>query len=71
MSYKINCIIVDDEPVALDILENYLGKIDAMELVGRCSNATEAFNLINSQKTDLLFLDINMPGFLEFHSLNL
>lgn len=62
MSYKINCIIVDDEPVALDILENYLGKIDALELVGRCSNATEAFNLINSQKTDLLFLDINMPG---------
>lgn len=62
MSYKIKCIIVDDEPVALDILENYLGKIDTMELIGRCSNATEAFNLINSQKTDLIFLDINMPG---------
>jgi len=62
MSYKIKCIIVDDEPVALDILENYLQKIDILELVGRCSNATEAFNLINSQKTDLIFLDINMPG---------
>ncbi|WP_026449618.1 LytR/AlgR family response regulator transcription factor [Aequorivita capsosiphonis] len=62
MSYKIKCIIVDDEPVALDILENHLRKIDTMELVGRCNNATEAFNLINSQKTDLIFLDINMPG---------
>ncbi|MGO3183893.1 MAG: LytR/AlgR family response regulator transcription factor [Aequorivita sp.] len=62
MSYKIKCIIVDDEPVALDILENYLLKIDTMELVGRCSNATEAFNLINTKKTDLIFLDINMPG---------
>ena len=59
---KINCIIVDDEPVALDILENHLSKIDKVAIIGRCRNATEAFNMINANKIDLIFLDINMPG---------
>ncbi len=62
MSDKIRCIIVDDEPVALDILENHLSRIDKIEIIGRCRNATEAFNMINANKTDLIFLDINMPG---------
>ncbi|CAL67129.1 LytR/AlgR family response regulator transcription factor [Christiangramia forsetii] len=62
MSNKIRCVIVDDENVALDIMENHLSKIDNIELVGRCKNATEAFNMISSNKTDLVFLDINMPG---------
>ena len=62
MSDKIRCIIVDDEPVALDILENHLSKIDKIDIIGRCRNATEAFNMINANKTDLIFLDINMPG---------
>ncbi len=62
MSDKIKCIIVDDEPVALDIMENHLSKIDKIDIIGRCRNATEAFNMINTNKTDLIFLDINMPG---------
>ncbi|MCP9200976.1 LytTR family DNA-binding domain-containing protein [Gramella sp. GC03-9] len=62
MSDKIKCLIVDDESIALDILENHLSKIEKIELAGRCSNASEAFNMINSRKTDLIFLDINMPG---------
>lgn len=62
MSDKIRCIIVDDEPVALDIIENHLSKIDKIKIIGRCRNATEAFNMINANKTDLIFLDINMPG---------
>ena len=62
MSDKIRCIIVDDEPVALDIMENHLSKIDKIKIIGRCRNATEAFNMINANKTDLIFLDINMPG---------
>ena len=62
MSDKIRCIIVDDEPVALDILENHLSKIDKMKIMGRCRNATEAFKMINTNQTDLIFLDINMPG---------
>ncbi|MGB8374515.1 MAG: LytTR family DNA-binding domain-containing protein [Salegentibacter sp.] len=62
MSDKIGCIIVDDEPVALDIIENHLSKIDKIKIIGRCRNATEAFNMINANKTDLIFLDISMPG---------
>lgn len=59
---KIRCIIVDDEPVALDILENHISKIHNMEIIARCQNATEAFNMLNANDIDLIFLDINMPG---------
>jgi len=62
MQDKIRCIIVDDEPVALDILENHISKIDNIKIVGRCKNATDAFNMINENQVDLIFLDINMPG---------
>jgi DNA-binding LytR/AlgR family response regulator len=61
MGKLIKSIIVDDEPMAREILENHLQKIDVIELVGSCKNAVEAFNLINSQTIDLIFLDINMP----------
>ena len=53
----INCIIVDDEPIAREILENHT----AIHVLGSCKNAIEAFNIINSNKVDLIFLDINMP----------
>lgn len=58
---KIRCVIVDDEPLALDVLEAYIEKIEDLELVARVDNAIEAFNLINKEKLDLLFLDIQMP----------
>ncbi len=61
MSKKIPCIIVDDEPMAREILENHLEKIDAIEVVASCKSAIEAFNIISTQKIDLIFLDINMP----------
>lgn len=61
MTAKINCIIVDDEPMAREILENHLGKVEAIEVAGSCKSAIEAFNLISTQKIDLIFLDINMP----------
>lgn len=57
----VNCIIVDDEPVAREILENHLQKVDAVNVVATCKNAIEAFNEINSNQIDLIFLDINMP----------
>jgi DNA-binding LytR/AlgR family response regulator len=56
-----NCIIVDDEPMAREILKNHLKKVDAVNVVATCKNAIEAFNEINSNKIDLIFLDINMP----------
>ncbi|AXT50069.1 DNA-binding response regulator [Aquimarina sp. BL5] len=61
MSSKISCIIVDDEPTARGIIANHLSKIDRIEVIATCNNALEAFNHINSQKVDLIFLDINMP----------
>ena len=61
MNQTIKCIIVDDEPVAREILAGHLGKIGSVEVVGSCKSAIEAFNIINSEEVDLIFLDINMP----------
>jgi len=62
MEYKkIQCIIVDDEPLARDIIENFILRIDNLELVTTCSNAYEAFNVLHKNKIDLIFLDIHMP----------
>ncbi len=61
MAERIRCIIVDDEPVAREIMENHLSRIDPIEVVATCKNAIEAFNIINVKAVDLLFLDINMP----------
>ena len=61
MSKTIQCIIVDDEPIAREILENHIKGINTLEVVATCKNGIEAFNEINSKKVDLIFLDINMP----------
>ena len=62
MPHKINCLAVDDEPIALEILENHITKIERLHLVQICANATEAFNCLSAHRIDLIFLDINMPG---------
>jgi len=61
MSEQIQCIVVDDEPVAREILETHLAKIEKVKVVASCKNAIEAFHVVNNQKVDLIFLDINMP----------
>jgi len=61
MSEKIKCIIVDDEPIAIDILVNHLSRINSIEVVATCKSAMEAFGILNNNKIDLIFLDINMP----------
>jgi DNA-binding LytR/AlgR family response regulator len=58
---KIRCLIVDDEPLALDVLETYIGRLDNVELVCRCNNAVEAYNCLQNEQIDLMFLDIQMP----------
>ena len=55
------CLIVDDEPVARQILESHLEKTTTIEVVKNCKNAMEAFLIISNEKIDLIFLDINMP----------
>jgi len=57
----LNCLIVDDEPPAHKILENYIGKMSSLALIGNCYNAIEALNFLHERKVDILFLDINMP----------
>ena len=54
-------MIVDDEPLALDVLETFIGRLDNLELVCRCHNAVEAYNCLQSEHIDLMFLDIQMP----------
>lgn len=57
----INVIIVDDEPLAQDVLETYIEKIPDLNLVQKCSNALEANEALRSNDIDLMFLDIQMP----------
>ncbi|MCP4439940.1 MAG: response regulator transcription factor [Aureispira sp.] len=56
-----NVIIVDDEPLAHEILENYISRFPSLNLVAKCNNAIEAFEVLNTQEVDLMFLDIQMP----------
>ncbi|SEP22374.1 LytR/AlgR family response regulator transcription factor [Mucilaginibacter sp. AW1-7] len=59
---KLRILIVDDEPYAIEVMENYLRNFDDMEIVGKCSNAIQAFQLLQQKTVDLMFLDIQMPG---------
>ncbi len=58
---KLKCIAVDDEPLALDIIEDYISKIPFLELVKRTENAIEAMQIVQAGGIDLVFLDIQMP----------
>ncbi len=57
----IHCIIVDDEPIAREILESHLAKISTVKVIASCKSAVEAFKVISTENIDLIFLDINMP----------
>ena len=58
---KYNAIIIDDEPMARDILESHLSKIDQITVVAQCKNAAEGFSALSTYDVNLIFLDINMP----------
>lgn len=55
------CIIVDDEPLAIEILESYVARIEELELTGTFRNAIAAFSFVQQNPVDLIFLDIEMP----------
>lgn len=61
---KIRCLLIDDEPLAREILKQHIGQVDALELSGICSNALEAISFLQEHQVDLLFLDIQMPQLL-------
>jgi len=58
----IRCLLVDDEPLALDLLEGYVAKTPSLELAGRCSSPFKAMEMLEKTAVDLIFLDIQMPG---------
>ncbi|PCJ94767.1 MAG: DNA-binding response regulator [Flavobacteriaceae bacterium] len=58
---KIKCLLVDDEPLAIALLENHISKIASLEVVATCNNALKAFEVLSTQEIDLMFLDIKMP----------
>ncbi len=58
---KLTCIIVEDEPVARDIIRQYISELDFLDLVAEFDNGVSAVSFLRQQEVDVLFLDINMP----------
>lgn len=58
---KTRCLVVDDEPLALEAMSMHIAKLDGLRLVRTCSDAIQAFNVLRTSRIDLMFLDIQMP----------
>ena len=58
---RLKCLIIDDKPLAIDILADYIGKIPFLELAATTTNPVEGLNIIRNQQIDLILLDIQMP----------
>lgn len=58
---QLRCLIVDDEPIARDIVQSYCSHLDQLAVAASCGNALEAKQILQQQQIDLVFLDINMP----------
>ena len=57
----INCLIIDDEPLAINVIKNHIKEIDNLNVIDTFNSAIDALNFMKSNTVDLLFLDINMP----------
>jgi two-component SAPR family response regulator len=66
----INCLLVDDEKLALELMEDNVQKVPYLHLVGKCKNAMEAMEFLRREQVDLIFLDIQMPGISGIQLLN-
>ncbi len=58
---NIKCLIIEDEPIAREVLRDYIRKLDDFELSGEYENALDALSFLKQHRVDLIFLDINMP----------
>ena len=58
---KLKCIIIDDEPIARKVLQEFIEEIDYLDLIGQAENPLKAMTLLNENDIDIVFLDINMP----------
>ncbi len=61
---KLRCLLIDDEPPALKVLESHISQINGLEIVAQCKNALEALDVLSHKQVDLMFLDIKMPKIL-------
>lgn len=61
MRNNLKCVVVDDEPMAREIIESYIAKTPNLEMLASCKNAAEAILFLQENSVDLFFLDINMP----------
>ena len=57
----VNCLIIDDEPLARKLISSHVAKIDELTIAAECGSAVEAISLLQKKKVDLIFLDIQMP----------
>jgi len=58
---KVRCLIIDDEPLAINVIKNYLNQIEGFDIVDSFSNAIDGLNFLKNNTVDVIFLDINMP----------
>ncbi len=58
---KLSCFLIDDEPLAIEVLEQHISQVDSLEIKDTFSNAIQAFEALKKNKVDVLFLDIQMP----------
>ncbi|WDF60774.1 LytTR family DNA-binding domain-containing protein [Flavobacterium sp. KACC 22758] len=58
---RIKCLIIDDEPLAINVIKNYLEPLENFEVINTFSNPIEGLNFLKNNKVDVIFLDINMP----------
>ncbi|KFF17537.1 LytR/AlgR family response regulator transcription factor [Flavobacterium hydatis] len=68
---KIKCVLIDDEPLAIKVLQNYFTNFTDFEITGTFVNALEALDFINNNSVDAVFLDINMPMMTGFELISL
>lgn len=58
---KLRCLLIDDEPPALKVLQAHIAQLNDLEIVGLCHNAVEAIKVLHQKRVDVMFLDIKMP----------
>ena len=59
---QVNCLIIDDEPIARDIIKSHISKVADWTVVGNCHRAADAYEVLLNHEVDIIFLDIEMPG---------
>ena len=60
----LRCLLVDDEPLALKVLQSHIANVNGLQIVAQCKNAIEAIDVLHQKQVDLIFLDIKMPKLL-------